>query len=173
MADFYDNAFATKVVAIEMHRFDRSEMIDLRAQVIELNIFESIFAPLVKVEIVLLDYIGLFFNFPLIGEEYFRIIIETPAENDYEGVGQTEILFVVDYIDNISPGDKARDVTYRIGLISIEALANSRSKISRTFHGLVSEAANNVFENYLVSPSSLFFPDVYVPATIDILRFSH
>lgn len=166
----YQTPFATKVIAIEMFKFDGSEMIDLRAQVVEFSIFESIFAPLVKVEMLVLDYIGLFFNFPLTGEEYFRIVLESPADNDHEDKAITELLFVVDYIDNIKPSNKARNVTYRIGLVSIEALANARNKISRTFQGLVSDAAQIIFDNYVVAPTLDLFPNVYTAPAIDIQR---
>lgn len=168
MAGNYQSPFATKILAVEMHKFDGTEMIDIQAQLVEFSIFESIFAPLIKVEMLILDYIGLFFNFPLTGEEYFKIVLENPADNDYEGNAITEMLFVIDYIDNIKPSDKARNVSYRIGLVSIEALANARNKISRTFQGLVSDAAQITFDDYLVTPTLKLFPGVYTAGQIEI-----
>jgi hypothetical protein len=171
--------FGSSIEAIDLVSFDGSQTINLMAQRVELNIHQSINEPLMKGSLILYDAIGLFVNFPLVGEEYIIVTIKPTQkvikqkdgsftfENDDKLIRHA---FVIDSIQNITPADDARSVNYIINLISRPAFENVRHNVSHAYHGRTSQIAKSLFEDYLYRPAQLntgggsreaFFEDQY------------
>lgn len=167
------HSFTIEIQSINMYKFgslmtgapvnaDLTNSINLLSQVHEVTIYESIFESLMRAEIAVYDYIGLFTNFPMTGEEI--IIVR------YKHVG--EILtrtwtFAIDSIRHISIEDKNRAVAYIINCVSIEALSNSLAVVQKSYKATPSEIVNQLTNDFIFDRIKKFYPS-YSPPKMDV-----
>ena len=115
----------------------------LDANVIEINLYENIFAQSIIGSLVVTDQNNLISNMPIVGQEFVSLKLETP------GVG------VIDYTDNIfcvqkvssRKGFSVGSEVYEINLISPEALRNNRTRVSKSFTGTDSEIVTKILKD--------------------------
>jgi hypothetical protein len=136
--------------------------VNITPQVIELNLYESIFAPVLRAELVMNDAIGLFTNFPLTGEEVVKITYEDAKDN----FSRTE-WFVVESVEDIQISDDNRVASYIINLVSFEAWANSRRTVQRAYRGNLTDAATDIFKEFIEDEiKKLTLNNIVKPLTI-------
>jgi len=133
---------------------DKSSSLDITPQVLEINIFESVFSPIIKVELAVSDHIGLFINFPLSGEEAIFIKYRTIKDNFYK-----TLQLIIDTVDNVNASDQGREVAYIIKCASIEAYANAKQQVQRGYENMtVPDIAKAVFDEYITARMREVFP---------------
>jgi len=129
--------------------------VNILAQTVEVNIFESIFSPVIRGELVIQDAIGLFTNFPLTGEEIVSITYVTDVDE------RRSELMVIESIDSISISDDNRTATYIIKTVSIEAWANARRTVQKAYNKISAEAVYKIFKEYIETPLKDLLPKSY------------
>lgn len=164
-------SFATEIKSVNIYKFgslasglltpDKNNSLNIMPQVQELTMYESIFEPVIKCEIAVYDYIGLFTNFPLTGEEI--VIVEYKNIAD----GQTGIWqLAIDSITDITTDLTNRAVAYMINCVSIEGLANSLGTVQKTYRGTGTSISKQIFDENIVERVKKFFPAYVAPNII-------
>lgn len=161
------HSFSIEINSINIHKFgslqaglkapNKDDVINLLPQVHEVSVFESLFEPVMKCELAIYDYIGMFTNYPLTGEEI--IVIQ------YKNVGDDTIrkwLFAIENITDIVIENKNRATAYIITCSSIESLANSYGVIQKSFKGTTAQIAKQLIDEYINDRIKLFYPP-YLP----------
>lgn len=107
---------------------------DIRNQVLQIQIFEDVFAPFITGSLVLKDTLDYTNIFPLKGEEYLQLKISTPSLPRGYIEGQ---FHVYKQNDKVKLGDRAS--AYELNFISVESLADTNKKISKVYAGKISD----------------------------------
>lgn len=133
--------YKIKSLAIITNSF---QIIDVTYMLVELNIYEDIFATSVSGEAYIADGQDLLYKYGIIGNETFLIEIDRPGLNDPIKRG-----FKI-----YSIADKKMDSTdlqnYRIKFCSTETLLAPTIKISKSYKGMrISQMVRDIAENYL------------------------
>ena len=168
-------SYSIKIDSIIVHKFgtlqsglqtipDKITAINILPQVHEVNIYESIWNPVIKCEIAVIDFIGLFTNFPLTGEEVITI--------EYTNVGDMQAnetdskrmwTFAIENISDISMKSDNRAMSYVITCMSIEGLGNVLGTVQQGYRGNPVDIAKNIFEEHIVQRVKQFFPSYESP----------
>jgi hypothetical protein len=107
---------------------------DITGQVLGVQVFEDLFSPFITGSIVVKDSLDLVNLFPFIGEEHLDMKISTPALKK----GNFDYQFSITKMTNRTMvGDKS--TTYELHFISIEAIIDINTKISKSFSGKCSD----------------------------------
>ena len=128
---------------------------NITEQVIGIQVFEDLFSPFITGTLEIYDSLDLTNVFPLNGEEYLELKISTPTLEK----GNIDGRFYIHKMTNrVMAGD--RSTVYTLHFISVEALTDLNTKISKTFSGKCSDIAIqlitssthglNVTKNYVV-----------------------
>lgn len=109
---------------------------NITGQVLQVQVFEDIFAPFISGSLVIKDTLDLSNLFPLVGEEFLQLKISTPTlpRGNIEGT-----FHVYKMSDQTKVGDRA--TAYELNFISMEALVDTNKKISKVFSGKISDVA--------------------------------
>lgn len=121
-------------------------------QVVEVNMFESIFSPVIRAELLINDSIGLFVNFPLTGEEIIKVSYKAP-----DGNIRTNWM-IIEKISDIAISDDSRTMVYVMSCISIEAWQNARTNVQKALNATAATAIETLFEDYISTPIRQTFP---------------
>ena len=154
------NPFNVRFNSITITKFNGSDKLDITPQVVEFTLYQSIFTPLLRADMVLSDFIGLMNNYPLSGEETVEVTIEQagdPASNA-KRVFKT-LNFVITAINQISFGDNARQMTYAIEMASEEAFVNAKTRVSHAYTSSIETMIQSLYKEYINSKKNLkIFP---------------
>ena len=136
-----------------------TNIVDLTDQVLEFNYYESVFNNSVSATILVNDGIGLFYNFPMIGEEFLLVELERNPGDEQEGQGNQDeqnviaMAFVIDSIQQIVPSDKGFEQTYVISLVSLPAYSDYRRTISLASPAISTDQfARQIYQQYIARP---------------------
>lgn len=157
-----------------------ARLIDIRAQVIDLNIYEDIMEPSMILEVTLVDGINLVQDYPIIGEEVIAVSFVTPGR---------EMPFVkVFNVFSVSGGvssPNSKSSIYTIKAVTpfhyFSTGVNIRKSYNTTIDEIVTDIINDITkENILATPQlqiektkgliNLAAPKNSPLATIDLLR---
>lgn len=129
MSDNNYNPFFVKLEEVYISKFNTQakERLNIMPQVIEFVLYQSIFSPLLRGDLVISDYIGLMNNYPLTGEETVEVVV---SQQDREN---TTLTFVISSIREIVVSDDARQMTYIMELASKPAFINAKTRVSEAF----------------------------------------
>ena len=130
----------------ELILFSAGKRLDLIDFLIELNLYESMFNPVVSGTLTLSDSTNLLSLFPLIGEEFIFINVVTPSLNDGQRIFKT---FKVYSIANKAYAKDGSTIIYELNIVSTEAFNDTLNPIFKAFQGTPEEIINNIFVNYL------------------------
>jgi hypothetical protein len=109
-------------------------------QVMGLQLFEDLFSPFLTGTLEIVDTLDLMNVFPFNGEEYLEMKILTPTMEK----GNVDAKFYIYKMTNrVMTGD--RSTVYTLHFISVEALTDLNTKISKTFTGKCSDIAQRLF----------------------------
>lgn len=112
---------------------------DISAQVINIQIYEDLFAPFITGSLIIKESLDLVNLFPFVGEEFLELEISTPSLPN----GNLSATFYIHKLtDRELLGD--RSVVYQLHFISTEAIVDLNKKISKTYIGKISEIAERL-----------------------------
>jgi len=145
------NPLEIQVVDVIIQKFDFSDKLSIMPQFMELAVYQSIFEPVIKAEMLINDSIGLFANYPFTGEEIVIIRYKhlTNAVNNREL--EKEFKFIIRGVRDIAPADRTRTVMFIIDLTSVEFLQNTRKLVSHAYNDKVEDMAEKVYEEYILT----------------------
>ena len=156
-----------KVHSMSLWSNDRSRSVTNMSGLIKnIKIYESIMDPLMTAVITIADGVGLAQSFPLIGEEYIELDLETP--------GMDEIFtyrFDVLSIGDIKEVNEDKSTIYNLYCSSTEIKKNTR-----IIHELMNDTApvdavQKIFKDYLQSDKELFTGEgTYAKVDFDLNR---
>lgn len=153
---------------------DKLTSINILPQVHEVSIYESIWNPVMKCEIAVVDFIGLFTNFPLTGEEIITIEYSNVGDagdqaaqlnSGDDAINKTKRTwtFAIEKISDISVKDDNRATSYVITCMHIEGLANVLGTVMQGYRGSPIEISKNIFEDHIVQRVKQFYPSYQSP----------
>ena len=143
------NPLEIQITNITMKKFNGTDSMKLLPQFVELSVYQSIFEPVMKAELLLNDNIGLFVNYPFTGEEIIDIEYRQLAGIGVSESDTTSMQFIIKGVRDIALDDRARALMYIVDLVSVEFLQNVRKMVSHAFNDLVEDMAEKVYDEYI------------------------
>lgn len=132
---------------------DKINSIDITLQAQEISVFESIFSPVIRAEIAVIDPIGLLVNFPLSGEEALYIRFK----NIFDQITR-ELYFVIDKVAYLNIADDARSMGYVLHCVAIEAYGNAKQTVQQAYHNTIPQIASDVYQQHVQKRVNDVFP---------------
>jgi hypothetical protein len=155
------NPLELKIVDVKIKKFNGNDEMSIMPQFTELSIYQSMFEPVIKAEMLLTDNIGLFVNYPFTGEEIVTIYYQhlSISNNDFNPnrIVPQQIQFIIKGVRDIIVGDRARTLTYVVELTSVEFLQNVRKYVSHAYDDLLEDAAEKVYQEYILDDTQKKF----------------
>jgi len=149
MADTSSNPLQIQVTDVRITKFNKTDSMSIFPQFVELVLYQSLFEPVIKAEMLVSDKIGLFTNYPFTGEEFIDITYKTLTGINATTSTEKKIKFIIRGVRNIIADDNARALLYVIDLTSVEFLQNTRKYVSHAYADLVEDMAEKVYDDYI------------------------
>ena len=142
---------------------------DISANIVEINMFESIFSSSITGIILFTDTNNLTDNLPLIGQEYISLKIVTPGlESTDRVIDFTENVFCL-YEVGLRQSSGPTGEIVEVRFCSPELLRNERVRVSKSFEDTTHEIVKEILQNpklikktpprphpYYISPHTTF-----------------
>jgi hypothetical protein len=133
------------------------ESIDITRMLAGLNIYQSIFQPFMKADIMLYDAVSLHTNFPLVGEETIEITWSPTSQGTTGAVNEVgkdedeiyRLVFCIDKVEKQVVSSKGTESIYILTLYSIEMLDNVKKRIQAAYNTTYTSAIGLLLENEL------------------------
>jgi hypothetical protein len=151
------NPLEIRLSKITITKFDGSDKLDLIPQFVELSVYQSIFEPVMRAELLLNDNIGLFVNYPFTGEEVLDIEYQQLTDIGAGELDSKNLQFIIKGVRETTLDDRARAVMFIVDLVSVEFLQNVRKMVSHAYNDLVEDMAEQVYDNYIKEDTDLKF----------------
>lgn len=151
------NPLGITITNIEIEKFNKRDKMSLKPQFMELTIYQSMFEPAIKAEMLVNDQIGLFVNYPFTGEELIIVTydqINTGGSNLYNARTTNQLKFIIKGVRDVMIGDRARSLMYIIDLASPQLLQNMRKYVSHAYNDLVEDMAEKVYDEYIAEETT-------------------
>jgi hypothetical protein len=132
--------------------FEQSTFVSLQDYLVELNITESIFSPVVSGTIMLSDSRNLIRELKLDGNEYLYIDIKTPGLEDGNGITKLYKIYGLDDKQYVNDGST---VVYKLNFSSTEQFNDLVNPIYRSFTGKPEDIVQQIFFEYLQADRGL------------------
>jgi len=149
------NPFTARVVDIQMTKFNGGDPMGIMPQVMELNIYQSVFSPIIKAELVINDLINILGNYPISNEEYITITLDQDSGIEPNERQKFELKFVIVSVEKIVVDDAGRSMAYVMQLDSVEAFVNAKTKISKAYKDTIEKMIESIVTEYLKSDKKL------------------
>lgn len=143
------NPLEIKVTSVWIEKFNFTDKQNLLPQFVELSIYQSIFEPTIKAEMLINDNIGLFANYPFTGEEIITIEYQQLSNIGVGKPATKKIKFIISGVRDIGIDDRARAMMFIVDLRSLEYLQNTRKMVSHAYNDLVEDMAEKLYEKYI------------------------
>jgi hypothetical protein len=118
--------------------------VDITDLVLEVNVYEDIFSPVMSGNIVVVDAVGLLNSLPIVGQEKIKIQITSPMWNtvkfEFHSYSVTE-----------RQADNKTTTSYLVNFISKEAIDDKITRISKSYRGTQAMIAKTVFKDWISS----------------------
>jgi hypothetical protein len=171
------NPGSVKIYETKLSSNNTGAQLDILPQIRLISIFESIYTPTMTCQIVLEDSINLRKNFPIIGEETFKISFKTPGVEDIA-------TFVFDTYKNTNVKDvpNSKISAYTLDCISTESLqAVKKGQVSNAYYEPIHKIVEDIMVRFLGTKKKVMIektrgidriniPSVYLFAAIDYLK---
>lgn len=128
-----------------LFNFTKSASQDISEQISSIDIYESIFSPVIFAEIMMIDSINLHEKFPIRGEEWIVLQCSSPGMSKEFSLNLT---FRIIRKTNLSVEDQGRISTYKLVAVSEEFQTNAKASVRKTFSDM---PINNMVENLLTN----------------------
>ena len=114
-------------------------IIDIKPNIVHINLFEDIQKNSLSGEIMMQDSAGYVSEAPIIGQEYFRLKIQTPSlRNELDIIDFTENVFIINSVQG--RGESGNNVSlYLLSFSSSEIVKNQRTKVTGSLSGTYSD----------------------------------
>lgn len=146
------NPYGVTIKDVVIKKFNGSEPMSIKPQVVEFVLYQSVFSPILKANLAIYDAVNLLNNYPLVGEETIEVTIEQKGTTFIEEKMYVTLKFIIAGIVNLEFGSTGRDQTYFIELHSVEAFENAKRKISKAYKTLpIQNYIEDIVRNYLLS----------------------
>lgn len=119
---------------------------DLRDFLVEFNLYEDMFAPCLRGNMVLSDSRNLIENAPIIGEEYINVKISTPGIDSK--IRKTFRIFKVTDRQIVRDNNTQ---TFTLHFASPEMFTDMLLPVYKSFEGKITEVVENIFLSYISS----------------------
>ena len=133
-------------------------------KVIGFQIYENLFSQSLIASMSIIDNVNMVMKLPIIGQEFISLRIENP------GLGELDFTQNVFAVTNVKVRQDISNDTqiYDLSLVSVEALKNARSRVSKSYHGAISSIITEVLrdERYIDTNK-----DIYVDKTSGSRKF--
>lgn len=132
--------FAGDVIidSVQIKSMASNKTIDIKNQVIGVNIYEDIYSPFITGSLSIKDSVDLVNALPFVGEEVLILKLRTPGLEI-----KTELeCYIYKCSDRTYTGDRA--VVYSLYFTSSEAIVNANTKMSRAFRGNFDSIATDI-----------------------------
>lgn len=126
---------AVEVPSIKLQNFDRQKDYDITFLVNSINIYESLLNTSLSADIYLVEGVELINRFPIIGEEYVVLSLQTP---DREKI---EFEFFVDSIQRVQQDENSTIRYYLLHCVTDDHLKNSYNTFSKRYTDIDYDAA--------------------------------
>ena len=127
--------------------------LNIRNQVVSINIYEDIFSPFITGTIVVKDALDLVNFFPLVGDETIKIKLATPGFTDKKGIIDLNCK-IYKMTNREMIGNRA--VGYMLHFISSEAIMDLNLKLSKAYTGNVSDIVASILTECSISDPERF-----------------
>jgi hypothetical protein len=131
-------------------------LLNLKNQVLSIQIFEDINSPFTTGNVVLKDSLDLINVIPFIGQEFLYIRVRTPTLHE-ENVIINQTFYVYKMSDRERIGDN--EVVYTLHFISPEALYDMNLRYSKPFEGTGLEIVEAAYEGAFTTQRELFLTE--------------
>jgi len=149
MVSTVSNPLELNITSVIIQKFDKSESLNIFPQFVEFILYQSIFEPVMKAELLVNDNIGLFTNWPFTGEETVSITYKTLTGIKAISTTDKTMTFVIRGVKNIVVDDRARSMMFVVELTSVEFLQNTRKYVSHAYSDLIENMAENLYNEYI------------------------
>lgn len=126
------------VESIQIKSIGSSRTMEVKNQVIGINIYEDLFSPFITGSLSMKDSLDILNAIPLVGEELVTIKMSTPSINEKISID----FYVYKMADRTYIAD--RSVAYSLHFISVEAIKDINIKISKSFSGKITDIMANL-----------------------------
>lgn len=126
---------------------DKGLEFDLKTYIVQLSIFEDIFANVLSGMAVITDNNNLVGSVPIIGREILTIRVRVPGFK-----ATISRSFYVYSVENRNPTSNDRQQTYQLNFMSIEGVVDNVTYISKKYTGPTDKIAENIFNEFLQVP---------------------
>jgi hypothetical protein len=142
---FNAGSSAIKEVLIYNHK---KEVVDITDLVAEINVYEDMFSNVMNGNLLVIDAVGLISNLPIIGQEkvQFQISSEIWGTKSFE--------FFIYSVTNREVENYAT-TNYQLNFVSIEAIENKTSLISKSYKGTQGQIVKRIFEDTIESTKTV------------------
>lgn len=161
----YDSQHQFNIFQILIYRegWTETEKLDLKNMMMELNIYEDLFAASITAKLVLLDMTNLSDNFPLVGGERIDIQYNTPFQKE-----MLTLSFVVGSVSGrVRPMSAAKYQGLVLDLVTPDRYKDVNLDLSMKFTGPYSEIVKTILskitEKKLVADTSIYNQDFITP----------
>jgi hypothetical protein len=119
--------------------------VDLKGQVISINIYEDIDQPSMLLELTLVDSINLVQDFPITGEEIVIISFNTPGREN-----QTKKGFLIYSIDGTGASPSGRGSVYTIKAVTPIHYFSTGSKVEKSYNDTIDNMVADIVKTYTI-----------------------
>lgn len=157
MAEQEFNPLRLTINDVTIEKFNGHDKMSIMPQFVEASIYQSIFEPSLKAELLINDQIGLFVNYPFTGEEL--VTIEYQQNNLVQNISPIPktLKFIIKGVRNIMVGDRARSLMYVVDLISPHFMQNTRKYVQQSYSSKVEKMADDIFTEYVAQDTQIQF----------------
>ena len=143
------------VEKIQIESLANGKIFNVTNQLLTIQIYEDLFAPFMSGSLIFSESLDFVANFPFIGEEVVTIRIFTPG---YDKSQPRDIINARFYIYKISDREKLadRNTVYQLHFISVEAITDLNTKISKAFEGDIKVIVPSLVDTWLQGPGQKF-----------------
>lgn len=139
------------VIDILLLSEDGQRSYSLISQASTVNIYESIMSPVIWADIEISDSQGLLHNFPILGEEYVKIVFGTPFSTS-----TASYLLRVNSVNNKQVTENNRKITYTLQCCSAELMKNVKQFVTINKTDTIQNIVLSIFDNYIKTEKPVF-----------------
>ena len=160
MEDKIKNPYGVTVEDIVIKKFGGGEPMSIYPQFVEFVLYQSVFSPILKAQLVVYDVINLLNNYPLVGEETVEVYLKQEGARFSTEEMKVKLTFIIVGIHSLEFGSAGRDQTYFVELHSAEAFENAKRRVSKAYRtSLMEDNINDIVNNYLGSTKPIKYLD--------------
>lgn len=139
------------VIDILLLSEDGQRSYSLISQASTIHVYESIMSPVIWADIEISDSQGLLQNFPILGEEYVKIVFGTPFST-----ATASYLLRVNSVNNKQVSENNRKITYTLQCCSAELMKNVKQFITIKKTDTIQNIVLSVFDDYIKTEKPVF-----------------